>query len=229
MAEATPPHIAARRENLFMVLAALFTASLVSCNLIANKFVMVPLGFHTWIVSAGVLAYPLTFLVTDILSEVYGRRRANQVVLASFSALVFTVIAVKLGGAFTASERSPVGDKAYTDVFNNSTRIIAASMFAYLCAQFVDIKLFHFWRKKTRGRHLWLRNNASTMFSQLVDSVLVVGVIFVGKESWSDIGEMILMAWSFKVVVAAADTPLCYLAIGGLRRIGIEPIAHDAD
>ncbi len=102
-------------------------------------------------------------------------------------------------------------------------RISANGHYAYLAAQFLDIRLFHFWKRLTRGRHLWLRNNASTICSQLLDTVLVVSVLFAG--AWSngtkdtaEIGGMILDGWTYKVLCALADTPICYAAIYAYRR-----------
>lgn len=206
----------------FLVLTALFVAALVSCNLIANKFVTVDLGFKQFVISAGILPYPLTFLVTDLLSEIYGRRRANQVVLSGFVALVFVIGVLWLGNEFSAIAGSKVDDATYELVFGNAPRIIGASMAAYLVAQLVDIRLFHFWKRVTRGKHLWVRNNFSTWLSQLVDTTLVVLVIFFQKDGkptdWEFIGGAILDGWLFKVLCAAFDTPLFYAGVGAFRR-----------
>ena len=203
---------------LYLILSGLFIAALVSCNLIANKFVSVNLGFKTFVVSAGVLPYPLTFLITDILSEIYGRRRTNAVVLAGFFGSLLVLLILYLGGYFNAIENSPVSDGLYNQVFQNSFRIIMASMMAYIVAQFVDIRLFHFWKKLTKGKHLWIRNNFSTIFSQLLDTIMVVSVIFAGKESFGFIGGLILDGWFFKALFALADTLIIYLIIYLIRR-----------
>ena len=203
---------------LFLILAGLFITSLVTCNLIANKFVSVNLGFKTFEVSAGILPYPLTFLITDILSEVYGRRKTNAVVITGFFSSVLVLLILYLGHLFPALENSPVTQEEYASVFRNSWRVISASMLAYLTAQFVDVRIFHFWKRKTRGKYLWFRNNFSTMFSQLVDTVLVTSVIFVGVASTEFITGLILDGWLFKVLFAAADTLVIYPVILGIRR-----------
>ncbi len=208
-------------ERSFLLLVSLFVAALVCCNLIARKFVTVDLGFHTFVVSAGILPYPLTFLVTDVLSEMYGRKRANQVVLTGFAASMFVLLALAAGEYFSAIPTSPVSDDTYRDVFGPAWETILASMLAYLSAQFIDIRMFHFWKRLTNGRHLWLRNNASTIVSQLVDTTLVVGVIFVGEKSLGEIGGMIFDGWLFKTLCAAADTPFAYAIIGAMKRAGI--------
>ena len=188
-------------DTVFLVLAAVFLSSLVVCNLIANKFLTVDLGFKVFTLSAGALPYPITFLATDLLSELYGRRRANRVVM-------FALLALWLGGQFEAIKDSPVSQETYRATFGNTWRVISASMAAYLVAQFLDVRLFHFWRDLTKGKHLWLRNNASTIVSQLLDSVLVVLVLFWGVKPGNEMLAIILDLWLFKALVALADTPL---------------------
>jgi uncharacterized integral membrane protein (TIGR00697 family) len=217
-----------RAESLYLVLAALFIGALVVCNLIANKFLTVDLGFlgfsEPFILSAGALPYPITFLVTDLLSEIYGRKRANRVVACGFVASLLVLLALWLGSLFPAIADSPVDDATYISVFQNAWRVIAASMTAYLVAQFVDIRIFHFWKDLTRGKHLWLRNNASTVLSQFLDSLLVVLVLFGGKMEFSAMWQIILDLWLFKALVALFDTPLFYLGTAWTERwLGVDP------
>ncbi len=203
---------------IFLILAALFIAALITCNLVANKFVTVDLGFKTFIVSAGVIPYPLTFLITDILSEIYGRRNTSIVVFSGFFASLLVLLILYLGHVFPAIEGSPVSDNQFDIVFQNSWRVISSSMIAYLVAQFVDVRIFHLIKQKTKGKHLWLRNNFSTIFSQLVDTVLVVGVIFWGLKSFDEILPLIGDGWLFKALFAAADTIIIYPLIIAIRR-----------
>jgi uncharacterized integral membrane protein (TIGR00697 family) len=206
------------QDRLYLLLAGIFIASLVTCNLIANKFVTIDLGFKVFIVSAGILPYPLTFLVTDILSEIYGKKRTNMVVLSGFFASLFVLLFLWLGGQFHSISDSTVDDATYNIVFQNTWRIIFASMVAYLMAQFLDVRLFHFWKKLTKGRHLWLRNNASTMGSQFVDTVLVVTILFIGVWKPSDIFSAIIDGWLFKMLIAFIDTPAFYFCSHFLRK-----------
>lgn len=208
-----------RSETAFLLLAGLFVAALVVCNLVANKFVALDLGFVEFeALSVGILPYPVTFLVTDILSEMYGRRRANSVVLVGFIASVFVLGVLLVGGALAAKTGVGVDDASYDAVFGKSWRVVGASMSAYLAAQFLDVRLFHFWKRVTGGRHLWLRNNASTIFSQLIDSTLVVTVLFYGELGAAKITDLVLDGWKFKLLCALADTPLIYLAVWGFGR-----------
>ena len=205
-------------HQFYMILSAIFVASLVTCNLIANKFVSIDLGFKTFIVSAGILPYPITFLVTDILSEIYGRKKANRVVVSGFIASIFTVVFLWIGAQFQSISGSPVGDSEYNQVFQNAWRVILASMIAYLSAQLIDVRVFHFWKNLTKGKHLWLRNNASTVFSQLIDTTLVVSILFIGVWDRSQILSAIIDGWLFKMLVAFIDTPLFYLSSWYLKK-----------
>ena len=205
------------KDQLYLVLAGVFIASLVTCNLIANKFVTVDLGFKVFIVSAGILPYPFTFLVTDLISELYGQKKANLVVFAGFISSMFVLLFLWLGGQFNAIPDSLVTDDTYNSVFRNAWRIIAASMTAYLFAQFVDVRIFHFWKRLTNGKHLWLRNNASTVVSQLLDTILVICILFVGVWSSDQILFAIIDGWTFKMLMALIDTPIIYGIIYLLR------------
>ena len=205
------------KDQLYIFLCAIFISSLVTCNLIANKFVSVDLGFKVFIVSAGILPYPLTFLVTDLISELYGQKKANIVVFSGFVASMFVLLFLWLGGQFNAIPSSIVNDDTYNAVFQNAWRIIAASMTAYLFAQFIDVRIFHFWKRLTNGNHLWLRNNGSTIASQLIDTTLVVIILFVGVWESGQIVSAIIDGWLFKMLMAAIDTPIIYAIIHLLK------------
>lgn len=229
-------------ERFYILLAGLFISALVVCNLIANKFITIDLGFKEFTISAGVLPYPITFLITDLLSEIYGKKRTNRVVVSGFIASAFVLGVLWLGMQFPSIEGSPVSDCEYGKVFGNSWRVVMASMIAYLAAQLVDVRVYHFWKELTKGKHLWLRNNGSTIFSQLIDTSLVVGVLFVGAKTFGlepsttvivdecgqeitdsslplgTIGLYILDGWLFKSLCALVDTPLIYLSTHWLRK-----------
>lgn len=204
---------------LFLALAALFISALITCNIIANKFVTVDLGFKIFTISVGVLPYPITFLITDVLSEVYGRKKTNAVVVSGFIASFFVMFILWLGNEFNAIPGSIVDDVAYETVFRSTWRVILASMTAYLFAQLIDVRLFHFWKRKTKGKHLWVRNNFSTVFSQLVDTTLVVFVLFIGEKSMEEMLGFVQDGWLFKVLIALVDTVFIYLIMYGIKRV----------
>jgi len=212
------------KDQLYIILVGIFIASLVTCNLIANKFVTINLGFKVFIVSAGILPYPLTFLVTDLISEIYGQKKANLVVFSGFVASIFVLSFLWLGAQFNSIPSSIIDDFTYNAVFQNAWRLITASMAAYLFAQFVDVRVFHFWKKITNGKHLWLRNNGSTIASQLIDTTLVISILFVGVWDTNQILSAIIDGWVFKMLMALLDTPIIYAIIYFLKRkIDIAP------
>ena len=212
------------KDRFYIILLGIFIASLVTCNLIANKFVTVNLGFKVFIVSAGILPYPLTFLVTDLISEIYGQKKANLVVFSGFVASIFVLSFLWLGAQLNSIPNSIVDYSTYNSVFQNAWRLITASMIAYLFAQFIDVRIFHFWKKLTNGKHLWLRNNGSTIASQLIDTTLVISILFVGVWDTDQILSAIIDGWIFKMLMALLDTPIIYVVIYLLKgKIDIAP------
>lgn len=207
------------REFVYLLLASVFVASLVACNLIFQKFFFwEPFGLYRFEVSVGILPYPITFLVTDIVSEIFGKRAATRMVTVGFIASIFISSVVMVSLAAPATEWSPLSDEVYARVFGLNGPAVMASLTAYLLAQYCDVRLFHFWRELTSGKHLWLRNNASTMLSQLVDTISVLSVLSLsGVISWEKFPELLLNGYLFKVVFAALDTPLIYLGVWYLK------------
>lgn len=200
-------------DRVAFILSGFFIASLVIANAMVFKFVDVPLplvGVVT--ISAGVLPYPVTFLCTDLMSELYGKKRAELLVVTGFLVSVYMLALLQLGRALPVSHLQDAAiQEHYLAVFGQSARAIVASMAAYLAAQFIDVRLYHLCRRLTDGRHLWVRNNVSTMLSQLVDSTVVVTVLFYGVWTLPEIGAVIAASYAYKLLVAAADTPLMYL------------------
>jgi len=206
--------------TIYLLLAALFITSLVVSNLIFQKFIEFDFfGSYTFKISVGILPYPLTFLITDIISEIYGKRKANQVIVVGIFASIFSMGIILLANYMPAMPDSPIDDETFSKVFALSPIAVLASMMAYLLAQFIDIRIFHFWKKFTQGRHLWLRNNFSTFSSQLVDTLTVLLLLCSFKVlSWSAFTTLLVSGFLFKVMVAALDTPLLYLAVYLFRK-----------
>jgi uncharacterized integral membrane protein (TIGR00697 family) len=207
-------------QRIYLILAALFMASLVVSNLIFQKFFYWDFfGLYTFEISVGILPYPITFLITDIISEVYGKQKANEVVTAGIFASFFSLLIVFVSDAVPATDWSPINDTLFSKVFGATAIAVLASMMAYLLAQYIDIQIFHFWKRITKGKHLWLRNNFSTFLSQFVDTftVLLLLCIF-GKISWSLFSGLLMSGFLFKVIVAALDTPFLYAAVFAFRK-----------
>jgi len=197
---------------ILVVLATLFATCLLVANIIAVKLVAI----GGWVVPAGVIAYPLTFLFTDVITELYGRRIASRVVWVGFGVSILMALLVYFGGLLPPApfwEDQP----AYKSVLGMVPRITLASMIAYLVSQHHDVFAFHFWRQKTKGRFLWLRNNASTMVSQALDTGAFITIAFWGTVPTGILTNMLLSQYVAKLVIAACDTPFCYLLVGLLR------------
>ncbi len=207
-------------EQLYLILAAMFIAALVGSNLIFQKFFSWDFfGIKTFELSVGILAYPVTFLITDIISEIYGAKRANRVVFSGIAASFFMTFIVYLADVMPAASWSTINDETFHSVFGLSGVAVSASMMAYLCAQFVDIQLFHFWKRLTKGKMLWLRNNFSTFLSQIVDTSLVLGLLcWFEVISWDLYWLLLFDGVLFKIIIAALDTPLLYLSTYFIRK-----------
>lgn len=207
-------------QRIYIILGALFIASLVVSNLIFQKFFSWDFfGLYTFEISVGILPYPITFLITDIISEVFGKKKANQIVTAGIFASFFSLLIVFVADAVPATTWSPINDDLFRNVFGATAIAVLASMMAYLLAQYIDIQLFHFWKRLTKGKHLWVRNNFSTFLSQFVDTFTVLLLLCsFGKIEWSLFGALLLSGFLFKVLIAALDTPLLYAAVFALRK-----------
>jgi queuosine precursor transporter len=185
----------------------------------------------------GVLPYPITFLCTDFISELYGRRRANFVVFVGFLLNLWVVLIIWVGGLWPGFE--PEGQERtglFFDVRTLAFGAVTASMIAYLAAQLVDVQVFHFWKWLTKGKHLWLRNNGSTLISQLVDTTAVILIthfwagalpIFEDRALWPQLLAFIATGYIFKVLVALVDTVPFYVGAHWLSRyLRLPPPGH---
>ncbi len=212
--------------RIYLYLGALFITSLVVSNLIFQKFFywnpfgdVQVFGVSLFEVSVGILPYPITFLITDLISEIYGRKKANQIVTAGIFASFFSMGIVLVAEMAPAIPSSPIDDAIFTQVFALSPIAVLASMIAYLLAQYVDIALYHFWKRLTQGKHLWFRNNFSTFLSQFIDTFTVVGLLCVFKVlPWDIFFGLVVSGFLFKVLIAFLDTPLLYLFVYILRK-----------
>lgn len=229
-----------RREAVFLFLAGVFICAMTLLNVIGiTRFVQLgPLAL-----AVGVLPYPLTFLCTDLVCELYGRRRANLMVTVGLVLNFFILGTFWLGNLMPAAEFPapwqtiylakdvPLPDgtsvsgsvELFQLIYSMTTGAVFASMLAYVAAQYVDIRLFHFWKRVTKGRYLWIRNNFSTMMSQAVDSVVVISVTFgaallAGEMGLAAFLLLMLSNYGFKALAALADTPFFYFFSWRLKK-----------
>ena len=211
--------------QIFLYLAALFITSLVVSNLIFQKFFYwqpfeaTVFGIPLFELSVGILPYPITFLITDLISEIFGQKKANQVVVAGIFASFFSIGILLLADFVPAIQSSPIDNETFSQVFSLSPLAVLASMIAYLFAQFIDIKLYHYWKKVTQGKHLWLRNNFSTFASQFLDTFIVILLLCLFSVlPWDLFLGLVVSGFIFKVLVAAIDTPFLYLSVYLIRK-----------
>lgn len=242
--ESTPAQPFSRREGTYAFMAALFVVALVLTNVIGTKLFVVDLDLPTtgilgWIcaplnffegetLTSGILTYPLTFLLTDLVSEIWGKRRASIMVIFGFvmSLMMLGILqmAVRLSpspywtqSGFGLDDAAQM-QNAFAAVFANPGVLLGASMCAYLVAQLFDVRLYHFWWRVTKGSHMWIRNNGSTGVSQLLDTIIVNGIFLhfgtgFGPENGWDferIAHVIWVVYLFKIMLALIDTPLIY-------------------
>ena len=212
-------------HRIYLLLAALFITSVVVSNLIFQKFFYwYPLEievFDTKLfeISVGILPYPITFLITDLISEIYGKKAANQVVVTGIFASLFSMAIIYTANAVPATSWSPVSNTLFTTVFGSTAIAVLASMLAYLFAQFIDIQIYHFWKDLTKGKHLWLRNNFSTFCSQFVDTCTILLLLCsFGIITWDKFTGLLIAGVLFKVMIAALDTPFLYLGVYLFRK-----------
>ena len=196
-------------DRAFIILLSIFAASITIASVLANKIISV-FGLF---VPAGILAYSITFICTDVISEVWGKERAKQTVLGGFIALISVLILVQIGLIWP---KAPFwnNEAAFQSILGSTTRIIVASFIAYLISQFHDVWAFHFWKGVTNDRHLWLRNNLSTAVSQFLDSFIFIAIAFYGV---MPIWPLILGQWGIKIAIALFDTPVVYLVVWAIQ------------
>jgi queuosine precursor transporter len=206
--------------NAYLYLAATFVAALIAANVVSGKILMV----SGLVVPAGVLAYSITFAVTDVVCELWGRERTQVIVRAGFAVQVMVWLLITLAIHLPAA---PFWQQqaAYAGVLGATNRIIAASLVAYAVSQTFDVWLFNRIKIATRGRHLWMRNNVGTIASQLVDTVLFITIAFAGTtELLPLIAGQLVVKW----VIALLDTPVVYGLVYLLRRFAAPPGAAQA-
>ncbi len=235
------PKIQRRREVVFIILSGFFLGTLAMLNILGISR-QIDLSFFLagmripFVVFIGVLPYPLTFLCTDFISELYGKKRANTVVWIGLLLNIWVIFILWIGGILPPKpEMVDTGLPALEDpsrVFFQirkwTVSATVASMIAYLTAQFVDVHIFHVIRNRTRGKMLWLRNNGSTLTSQMVDSIAVITVTWLTARNAIQItpGEtvvhglviLILSNYVFKMVAALLDTIPFYIGTRWLTR-----------
>lgn len=225
-----------RRIQLFVVLATVFVISLVVGDIISVKLFEVQLGPITAVMSIGMLPFPVTFLLTDILNEFYGKKAARFITWVGFFMAIFAfviiAIAVRVPWAplTRASDWQGAVEATFNNIFAGSQRILMASMIAYLVGQFCDIAIFNLLKRATHNKMLWLRATGSTLVSQLIDTVVVQFIAWSGLLPAATIFNIIYTSYAVKLLVAVGLTPFIYLGHTLVeRKLGIPPVVLGED
>lgn len=233
-----------KKERLFLFLATFFVANAIVAEIIGGKLIvlgdpafnlMLNLGFFEtqvgpFILSVGVFPWPIVFLSTDLINEYFGKKGVRQITNIAVILILYIFVIIFITMIPKAAEGiSPVTDAAYQQVLGQSLWIIVGSILAFLVSQIVDVIVFHMFRKKTKGKMLWVRATGSTVVSQLIDSIVILGIAFYlpGKISLAEFLGFAITNYSYKLLIAILLTPLIYLGHGAIDRYLGKPLANE--
>ena len=212
-------------HKLFVYLAAIFVSCLLLGDIIGGKTIVTPLGP----ISVGILPFPMTFLLTDVVNDFYGRRGARFLTLLGMWMAILAWVVLQVSTRLTVDPSTYFTQPEFAKVFGGSAQLFVASIIAYLLGQFLDIQVFQFWKALTQSRHLWLRATGSTALSQIVDTVVINVIFWTGKQELPWIFAKIGREYLIKLVVAVLLTPAVYAVHGMIvRGLKIEPEHHEA-
>ena len=197
---------------------AIMASLVVIANVIAGKIVV----FGPFVVPAAVIVYASTFLLTDIISEKWGKQQARKAVWAGFYANVVLAVAIFVAINWKAAPFATEYADKFASALGLVPRIVVASMVAYLLSQHHDIFAFHKWKEKTKGRHLWLRNTASTAVSQAIDTGIFITIAFYGV---MDIVPLLIGQYVVKLLIAVMDTPFIYSIVWLMDKVPVGKLA----
>ena len=223
--------ISSKKDKLFFALGAFFVTNAIVAEIIGGKLIVIgasdfqfTLNFGLFatqvgpfILSVGVFPWPIVFLSTDLINEYFGKAGVRRITNIGVIMIVYTFIIIFMTMIPKAAEGiSPVSDESYRQVLSQSMWIIVGSIIAFIVSQIVDVVVFHLFRRRTGGRYLWMRATGSTIVSQLIDSIVILGIAFYlpGKINLSQYLGFAITNYSYKVLIAILITPLIYLGHG---------------
>lgn len=203
--------IAMTRKFGVEILVGVYAVLTVIANIVAVKLISVG-GI---VAPAGVIVYAITFLITDFISEIFGKDVAKKAVIAGFTANVIYLLSIYVVLQWTpAPFVSEDFVNSFNQIFGFTPRIVIASFAAFLISQTNDVYVFHYIRERTAGKHLWIRNNLSTAMSQLIDTVVFITIAFYGV---APVADLILGQYTLKLLIALLDTPFLYAGVFAYR------------
>ena len=198
----------------FLIALALYLTSLLAANTLGLKIMPFIFGSH---LSVAVFSFPVVFLMTDVIGEIYGKRAAKFFVLAGFISTVLFIIYSFLSLAMPWSDDGQWARQGYNQIFGISIRMAIASLAAFLIAEYQDVFSFFFFRKKLGTKFFWLRSLLSNLWSQLLDSLIFMVIAFAGVYTTKTLISIIISWWLYKVAMGALYTPLSYIGLSLLR------------
>ena len=219
-----------RKEWLFVFLAGLFITNAVTAELISNKLIEIPIKFNflgsefgPFVTIVGILPWPVVFLLTDLLNEFYGYKAVRKLswITAILIAYCFLIVGLSIEiPAVNIPGSNLSDDNSYRKVFGQAQMVIIGSICAFLVSQLLDASLFSWIKSKTGDRYIWLRSTGSTLFSQLIDSciVLYIGFVLPGSLSFAEFMRIAPTNYILKIIIAILLTPFIYLGHYLIRR-----------
>lgn len=222
--------IQSRKDVVYLVLAAFFISNAVLAELIGVKLILLPVDLP-WLgrpaASIGVIPWPVVLIATDIMNEYFGKEGVRRITLITAAMIAYCFVVIFLAIQVPAAGFSPVDDATFSKVFGQSLWIIVGSLTAFMVSQILDVWVFWFFRERTKGKMLWLRTTGSTVVSQMIDSVLVVGIAFwlPGMVKTADFLNVAMTNYSYKLFIAIGMTPVIYL----VHNIIDKYLGHEAE
>jgi uncharacterized integral membrane protein (TIGR00697 family) len=217
-----------RPVKLYVFLCTLFSVIVVVGNLIFQKYVHISVFNYTAELSVGIFLYPLTFLLSDLVTEFYGKSSAHFMAVVSICVSFIATLLLCVSDALPALSWSPVNDAVFHQVFGVFWVALFASLIAMYSAQTVDIIIYSALKKATNSKHLWLRNNVSTICAQFIDTLCVTIIMASFKiVPWDKVYILMLSSMSFKVIAALLDTPFCYLGCYLIKKYAFHKHKYD--
>jgi len=211
--------------KLYIIFCSIFCTVMVTGNLIFQKFVTLSIFNNVLEISVGVLLYPLTFLISDLVTEFYGKSAAKFMINVAIICSIIVLGLISVSDYCNATKWSVIDDQTFHKVFNvygiNAVASIVANYFGQLC----DIYLFSYLKKLTQGRHLWFRNNVSTIVGQSIDTIIIVSILsFFDIIPWEQFIMVTVSSLSFKILATLASTPFCYWGYYLMCKFGVTKI-----
>ncbi|MEM0506761.1 MAG: queuosine precursor transporter [Thermosphaera sp.] len=196
------------------ILLGVYVSSLLIANLIAGVKLVNIFGF---VLPVAFLPYSITFPITDVVAELFGFKASKEFVKVGFISNLFALLLISVG--YLMPSLTPEMQELYTTAFMPMFRVVLASLTAFIISQYLDVYVFWLLREKTKGRHLWLRNNVGELVAQFIDTLIFITLAFYDVVSISVLINMIFSQYIWKLVVAISDTPFVYLTLHIIRNL----------